>query len=284
MEKTKTKTPKWQQEFATECEKLGMQAERTEGPRGMGYVVKPMKPESGAQIAPIVYEDELPDAIAEAVSLALQAKEFAELQVKEFAELLTDPESVRAMVMPRAWPACDLQTVKRHGYPYIEKCGLVFTLEVTHRGKLTQINRNILDSLGLTFTEVCEAAKANIESRVKVVGLSDFVAFGVHDINFGKPDPDMPNVVAPMVFHGAGVLMFDALLDKVAEALEAEELYILPSSIHEIIAVNAERFPGTPKDLAEMVRCVNATELSEGEFLSNSVYGYTKTRGLTILA
>ena len=52
------------------------------------------------------------------------------------------------------------------------------------------------------------------------------------------------------------------------------DLYILPSSIHEVIAVSAET--GRPEELAQMVSETNRHEVMPGERLSDRVYHYSR--------
>ena len=69
-------------------------------------------------------------------------------------------------------------------------------------------------------------------------------------------------------------------LHELAESLESD-LYILPSSVHEVIAVSSDM--GSPEMLAQMVVEVNMQEVSLDERLSNQVYHYDKDlRKLTL--
>ena len=52
------------------------------------------------------------------------------------------------------------------------------------------------------------------------------------------------------------------------------DLYILPSSIHEVIAVSADF--GSPDELAEMVYEINMDQVDINDRLSNQVYCYDK--------
>ncbi|SDB14813.1 DUF5688 family protein [Eubacterium oxidoreducens] len=61
-------------------------------------------------------------------------------------------------------------------------------------------------------------------------------------------------------------------LDKIAETVHSD-LYILPSSIHEVICVSTE-LTDDLDFLMGMVRTVNGTEVREEEQLSDSVYRY----------
>lgn len=73
--------------------------------------------------------------------------------------------------------------------------------------------------------------------------------------------------------NGASSILCDDCLHGLAEKL-GTDLYILPSSIHEVIAVSINM--GSPNDLAQMVICVNAESVSIEDRLSNEVYRYDK--------
>ena len=88
-------------------------------------------------------------------------------------------------------------------------------------------------------------------------------------------DDDVPMYVASNVqkLLGAGVVLYDNLLKTFAERIGGD-FYILPSSTHEVLFVPAS--VGMDVEyLRQMVRDVNATEVSEQEFLSNNVYYYS---------
>lgn len=74
------------------------------------------------------------------------------------------------------------------------------------------------------------------------------------------------------IYGAVGMLYEDGFHD-LAEKL-GTDLYILPSSVHEVIAVSANI--GNPDDLAEYVAEVNISEVSLDQRLSNQVYLYDK--------
>ena len=59
-------------------------------------------------------------------------------------------------------------------------------------------------------------------------------------------------------------------------------MYLLPSSIHEWIAISTEMMD--PKELAEMVQSVNAEQVELSERLSNNVYHYDKEQRKVTMA
>lgn len=79
---------------------------------------------------------------------------------------------------------------------------------------------------------------------------------------------------------GAVSMLYENELHELAERLETD-LYIMPSSVHEVIAVSSDM--GSPEELAQMVVEVNMQEVSLEERLSNQVYHYDKDlRKLTL--
>lgn len=80
--------------------------------------------------------------------------------------------------------------------------------------------------------------------------------------------------------NGAGSMLYEDNLHKLAMNLESD-LYILPSSVHECIAVSTNM--GDPYELAEMVSEINMGQVALEERLSNQVYHYDKdARRLTL--
>jgi hypothetical protein len=80
--------------------------------------------------------------------------------------------------------------------------------------------------------------------------------------------------------NGAVNMLYENELHDLAENL-GSDLYILPSSVHEVLAVSSEM--GSPEELAEMVVQVNMEAVDLDERLSNQVYHYDKDlRKLTL--
>ncbi len=71
--------------------------------------------------------------------------------------------------------------------------------------------------------------------------------------------------------NGAASIFYSDALEKLSDKL-GSDLFVLPSSVHELIAVSTEM--GTAEDMAAMVREVNATQVSLEERLSDHVYRY----------
>lgn len=81
--------------------------------------------------------------------------------------------------------------------------------------------------------------------------------------------------------NGAVSMVFEDTLHGLAEDL-GTDLYLLPSSIHEVIAVPVDI--GTPERLAEMVEEVNLGQVPLKDRLSNQVYCYDRGKHRLSLA
>lgn len=76
--------------------------------------------------------------------------------------------------------------------------------------------------------------------------------------------------------HGAICLIYQGVLEQIAREC-ASDLYILPSSIHEVILL-AERGGEEPGELKAMIVQVNRTKVAPEEVLSDSLYRYDREK------
>ena len=76
--------------------------------------------------------------------------------------------------------------------------------------------------------------------------------------------------------YGASCMLYPCLLNKIAKKLDAD-LFLLPSSIHEIIVLPTKNSKQSAQ-LSRMVSDINHTELSIDEILSDHVYYYSRAK------
>ena len=74
--------------------------------------------------------------------------------------------------------------------------------------------------------------------------------------------------------NGATVLLYDDFIKNIADELESN-LYILPSSIHEVLVIPVES-GAKLNELSETVMHVNQVAVSKEEYLSDTVYMYNR--------
>lgn len=105
--------------------------------------------------------------------------------------------------------------------------------------------------LGNVTPEQIYKAKANMMKRVKICEMNP-----------------MTIAMLDCQMYGAGLLYCKEFLKAVEHKIGT--YYILPSSIHELIFVPT--YVGTKDDMETMVREINATEVSEDDYLANDVF------------
>lgn len=144
----------------------------------------------------------------------------------------------------------------------------------------TLIHEQLAEKLGMTEEELFEVALANTKRiMTPVIRTLYEVLFGANGMPgmFGEiPEDNQFYVISNSKnINGAGSIIYEEKLHELAEKI-GTDLYILPSSVHEVIAVSAEM--GTPEALSEMVREINGTKVAEEEQLSDHVYFYDKEK------
>jgi hypothetical protein len=138
---------------------------------------------------------------------------------------------------------------------------------------LWEIDKEELHELAIKNSK--EKLPMQIKSMREV--LSDMTGdmFGMEDMaNF-----PMYVISNKQCFNGASAIFYDE--ETFSQFAGEKDYFILPSSIHEVIAIPAEEHE--VELLAEMVREVNGTQVSEEEKLSDHVYFYdAKAHSLSI--
>ena len=80
--------------------------------------------------------------------------------------------------------------------------------------------------------------------------------------------------------HGAAAVLYPSVLSALAKRLDGS-FYLLPSSIHEFIAVPFKR-EYAPEELREIVREVNESQVEEEEYLSDQIYYYDRDKKVIV--
>ena len=102
------------------------------------------------------------------------------------------------------------------------------------------------------------------------------------DVTEMKEEPQLYVLTNKRRENGANILLFKDELAEFAEMI-GDDFFILPSSIHEVLAVPASQVDY--KELKHMVKDVNDTQVAPDEILGYEVYRYDrKTRSLSIAA
>lgn len=116
-----------------------------------------------------------------------------------------------------------------------------------------------------------------LDDIIRRMMLEDGTPEFIVDIMMEKlPDNPMTVLSNKEGYYGAVAMLYDDVLENLAQRTDSD-LYILPSSIHECIAIPVSL--GELESLEEMVHEVNFCEVAASERLSNEVYRYSRATG-----
>lgn len=147
------------------------------------------------------------------------------------------------------------------------------------------VNKNLAKQLGMEESDLYEAAIHNTKRLFPPVTktmnqvlwdmVGDFMPTEV--MSMEVEEDAMGNLMYVISneqqINGAVSILYEDELHELSEKLGAD-LYLMPSSINEVIAVSADF--GDPNELAQMVMDINMSAVLVDERLSNQVYHYDK--------
>ena len=143
-----------------------------------------------------------------------------------------------------------------------------------NRERLSQIPHKTIEDIAVVYRIDVDAVASQMDHcPPKLRNMSDVMAEMTGSSDF-LDMPESPLWVASVEggIHGAAAVQVPEFMDQAAEKLGGD-FFVLPSSIHECLFVPDNGELRRPQ-LEEMVRSVNADEVSEADFLSDSVYHY----------
>ena len=148
------------------------------------------------------------------------------------------------------------------------------------------LSKRAAEILGMTEEEIYAAALANTLRLFppKLMNLGRYVEMSIGaELPLGEDEVTTYILTNQKEVDGAIYFMSPEVVGAIAEALE-DDLYILPSSVNEVLLVRASELEDGVDKLKEMVRDANETVVSEKDILSYNVYHYDKEHGITIAA
>ncbi|WP_051195223.1 DUF5688 family protein [Pseudobutyrivibrio ruminis] len=136
----------------------------------------------------------------------------------------------------------------------------------------------------VTVEDLMNAAGTNTSRilGVKIRGILSTIAEYMDDISMLEIAEEEEKYVPLYVvsnkysYNGASVILYKDLLKAIAAKLKSD-IYIIPSSIHEVIVVKSIKdCEIDTAGLKELIAHINDTSLPESEVLSNSLYFYSR--------
>ena len=200
-------------------------------------------------------------------------------------DVITDPEYVRKNVfMQLVNYEKNKKMLEKEPHVRFLDLAIVFRVVVDkNESGITSylIKNELLENIGLEVSDLEEIAERNTKNMFPVVATDiDEVVDIQQDMMADILPKDRPNwIVATNNIHmnGAIFMAFKDELEKVADSMESD-FYIIPASIHEVILVQDADVSYTEM-LKSTIADVNTTMLAAPDFLSDSLYKFTRSTG-----
>lgn len=160
-------------------------------------------------------------------------------------------------------------------------------IKKNEKGMLTKVlTKKEAEEIGMSEEEIYLFALQNTVRIFpkKIIKLGSFI----EKILGGLFLPEEEDIEAYILTNeqevdGAVYLMSSEVMEGISKVL-GDNLYILPSSVNEVIIVKESDLEEGIDGLKELVREVNKTLVAEKDILSDHVYHYNKKDGITIAA
>lgn len=143
------------------------------------------------------------------------------------------------------------------------------------------ITNDFCEAYSISKDELDSAAWKNTEKRSFIMCPISSLFMDISGMPENIGELPMWVFTNPSNFNGASVMLYKDYFNGLANQLKSD-LYILPSSIHEVIAVpvNNSQLDFFKRIVSE----INATTVAAEEVLSNNVYKYSRANGRLSIA
>lgn len=266
---------------------------------------------AGSNIAPTIYLEEFYSQIESGDNFSLVMKRIADVRIAHEVEdvdleTILDFNNCKDRILPRLYGSeMNREVCNNRVYTKIEDFVVMYIVDmgVVSDGTMSiPIDSKIIEAWGISIAELHQIAIENQHSRHKGTLKTMFevmkdllypemlndmdgdeeMADAMFGQMFSTPGGEMYIISNESNFNGSSMILDSEFMNKVAEKIGGE-FYILPSSIHEVIAVPKSEVLDT-EYLATMVYEINRSQVAESDRLSDHVYTYTRENGLVRVA
>lgn len=278
------------EEFGTECEVQFQNVRKNNGLMLKAVIIR----EPGVIVVPTIYIDETLDMLAsERINVCEAAQDIVGIyrgcSDKENFEEIISHLSTQSILENVTYQLINAEKNEDRltNIPHRRFLDLAYVYRVTvnedEMGTASfLINNGLQEQYGLDKEELDNAARKNTEKQ----GLGAMTMGSIMAEIMGEAEDEIETGCSMWVLsngkrvNGAVVMLYPDLFRSLADKSESD-LYVLPSSIHEVIAIpdNGE----DTKELKLMVSAVNSSEVSEEEYLSGNVYKYIRRENRLII-
>lgn len=250
----------------------------------------------GEQIAPNLYLDDLYVAYRQCdnleMTLKFMAEEYGRIADRDVKKLEIDMSKMKdRVVMMLVNTEQNKEMLADLPHREFQDLSVIYRYVVSYdeQGLASiKVTNGLLKQSGMTSEELFKHAAENSKKMFppRVCRLEDFLLStpggdGIPDELAGlfetdrEPTEGIWIITNSSGINGAVSMLYDENLSRLAEKV-GTDLYIMPSSIHEVLAVSVEMGSKDPEELAKLVQHTNMAAVRLDERLSNNVYHYDK--------
>lgn len=244
-----------------------------------GVTLRGILIDDGSKCTPIFYIDRMYDSFCSNHDFKETIRKFAKTII-DTMDNKPDPDNILKkikensnLIVPKLINAeKNQELLKNCPHRFFLDLAVVYeiVLETDH---FILIKNEMFDYHEMTEDELYHLAVKNVREQKQVVTLGQILK---EMVGVEEDLEQIPMLIAKTKYetHGASVMLCEDVLSEAADMLKSD-LYILPSSIHEIIVIPVD-FRNGVAGLKDMVNTVNQTQVLPDEFLSDSVYFFDR--------
>ena len=200
-------------------------------------------------------------------------------------------EQAKDMLFPELIPQRGNEAIlSEHPHVKMEDLAVVYRLELPSSDttiKTLRVTHKLLAAFGVNAAQMKQDALENAPKTHPATfrPLDEVLSEMTGGLPVPPPCEGQPKLYVAsteVINRGAGVITYPNFLQEAWEILSGN-FFILPSSIHELLFLK-DNGDITKQELTDIVRSVNATEVSPQEQLSDNVYHYDGKERLLELA
>lgn len=141
-----------------------------------------------------------------------------------------------------------------------------------HGNMSTIVKNEFLKNWDISFKELQKQAQENTEQRypASIRSMEDVLCNYLDDFPITGAENMMYVASNNLCYKGAGVLLYKDFLHSFAKR-KGKSIYIIPSSIHELILITSDFYQGV-NEIKAMIQSVNKSSVLETDVLSDNLY------------
>lgn len=243
----------------------------------IGYVIK----QKDSKIAPIFYDEnfDIDDPYEKALCIYQayyqnNSNQSVDINLNQLTHYNLIKDKIYCMILNK-----ELNQSNLDNYPYIEFMDFVVLFYIDfnindYKGKI-KINHSLLEMWDISIDTLFEIAKDNTKQNLSIKKMSSVLS---DMLDVTENDIDLLSMYIYTTknnYYGAAAILFIDEIDRLANYLQSD-LYILPSSVHELILHPVSNRENELDYINHMIKEINVVSVISEEVLSNHVYLYKK--------